>query len=507
MSELRELIDATQLEGMEPSPRADLLRHVLADRRPPHGRRIFVNRTLRMEKIRYVGFDLDWTLADYDRVEMAQLAFELTLERMVERFGYPRDVLRAELRPDFLRRGQIIDTQKGTVVKMSRHRYVGRAYFGRQFLDPQERAELYRHEPVNPATERFYLVDTLFELPEVGIFSEVVEMARRHPERTFFESYLQLFRDTRKAIDSIHADGTLKSRILADLPRYLPRDPDLLGALHRLALGNRKLLLITNSEHYYTDALCSYLFADAGMPWKELFDLVIVLSGKPGFFKKHRPFRALDEAGEPAEEVTGIERGGTYACGSREDLMGLLDCRGEEVLYVGDHIYGDILSSKLTSTWRTALVVKELEEELLTRRDYSAQLRHIEVLRSELREFGLRMDDLRDLLTLYREETVEQRRAAGGDPDLKLAQRGLETMRRDHKSLRQHSKRLQARVSRAINPYWGSVFKQGGNKSLYGSQVDDFACLYTSRVSNFAYYGSQHYFRVLSDPMMHETEV
>ena len=33
-----------------------------------------------------------------------------------------------------------------------------------------------------------------------------------------------------------------------------------------------------------------------------------------------------------------------------------------QVLYIGDHIYGDVLSSKLG--WRTMLVVPELEAEL-----------------------------------------------------------------------------------------------------------------------------------------------
>lgn len=35
-----------------------------------------------------------------------------------------------------------------------------------------------------------------------------------------------------------------------------------------------------------------------------------------------------------------------------------------QVLYVGDHIYGDILRSKKTLGWRTMLVVPELDTEL-----------------------------------------------------------------------------------------------------------------------------------------------
>ncbi|MEM7355352.1 MAG: 5'-nucleotidase domain-containing protein, partial [Acidobacteriota bacterium] len=262
MSEWNDLIPDERLAALEPSVGRELLRHALADRTMPDSRRVFTNRTLRMEKIRHIGFDLDWTLALYDRDAMSQLAFELTLERLVERFGYPREILAAEFRSEFCRRGLILDTEAGTVLKMNRHRYVGRAYHGRRFVEAAERSRLYRQEPINPSSQRFYRVDTLFELPEVNIFSEVVDLAH-HRKKVQLESCAQLFHDTRKAIDSIHADHTLKQRILADLPRYLPRDEELILALKRMALRDRRLILITNSEWYYTHALCAHLFDHA----------------------------------------------------------------------------------------------------------------------------------------------------------------------------------------------------------------------------------------------------
>jgi hypothetical protein len=180
------------------------------------------------------------------------------------------------------------------------------------------------------------------------------------------------------------------------------------------------------------------------------------------------------------------------------------------VLYVGDHIYGDIVSSKLTSTWRTALVVRELEDELEVRQSLSLELRHLEVLRSELAVSGQRMDDLDDVLALYRALAPSLNgdgQPGGDDPSLRHIRSRLDELRDEHRAMRQHVRRLQARVSAAINPCWGSLFKQGSNKSLFGSQVDDYACIYTSRVSNFAYYGSNHYFRVLTDSMMHEAAI
>ena len=502
----RFLMDAGLLEALPSSADLTLLRHALGAGTPPHAERVFVNRTMRMDTIRHVGFDLDWTLTDYDHDAMSQTAFEMTLDRLVNEVGYPKAILKAEFRSDFCRRGSILDTEAGTVLKMNRHRYVGRAYLGRNFLDTKQRSDLYRREPINPSSPRFYFVDTLFELPEVNIFSELVDLSLRSPETLRLESYARLFQDTRKAIDSIHADTSLKQRILGDIDRYLPKDPLLPLALQRLQMDGRKLLLITNSEWYYTNGLCRQLFEGAlpGLDdWRDLFDLVVVSAGKPGFFRKDRPFQALDADGNPDGDVETPQWGGVYAGGSRSGLMKLLGVHGEQVLYVGDHIYGDILSSKISSTWRTALVVSELEEELQVRQQLAAQQRHMGVLRSELAELGLQMDDLRDVLTLYSRLSGENAKPE----HLREVKERLESLRREHKSMRKHAARLQSRISREINPYWGSLFKQGMNKSLFGSQVDDFACLYTSRVRNFAHYGSCHYYRVTADSMMHEVEI
>ena len=43
------------------------------------------------------------------------------------------------------------------------------------------------------------------------------------------------------------------------------------------------------------------------------------------------------------------------------DIMGVVD---KEVLYIGDHIFGDILKSKKMRGWRTFLVVPELAHEM-----------------------------------------------------------------------------------------------------------------------------------------------
>lgn len=50
--------------------------------------------------------------------------------------------------------------------------------------------------------------------------------------------------------------------------------------------------------------------------------------------------------------------------GSCDIFTKLIGAKGKDVLYVGDHIFGDILKSKKIRGWRTFLVVPELVQEL-----------------------------------------------------------------------------------------------------------------------------------------------
>ena len=470
---------------------------------PTPERRIFVNRALRMDSIRFVGFDLDWTLADYRRLPLEKLTFELALNRLIQENGYPETIRSCQFRPDFPRRGLLIDKESGTVLRMSRHRFVNLAYRGRERLDRHQLKRLYRYEPIQPASDRFYHVDSLFELPEANLYAELIELTKSSRESRL-PAPRRLFDDLRAAIDWVHAHGALKQRVVADLPRFLNRDPELGLALARLALGGRKLFLLTNSDWDYAAAISSYLL-DNLIPglrsWEEFFDLIVVGAGKPEFFSRNRPFQQLTGAGKTAAEVHAPEWLGTYKGGCLEDLMQLIDGPGESVLYVGDHIYGDIVTSKLESTWRTALIVRELEEEIRQRADLAAHLEEGIALRHRLAELGRQMDHLRDLLVVTESSSGAHRKSSGQLDEIRDR---LETVTAELKQLLGRDARWSEKLDASFNPYWGQFFKQGTSKTRFASQLEAYACLYTSRASNFAFYGSNRYFRVPWDPMMHE---
>src|SRR4029077_4997964 len=52
--------------------------------------------------------------------------------------------------------------------------------------------------------------------------------------------------------------------------------------------------------------------------------------------------------------------------GSARIVEESLGVSGDDILYVGDHIWGDVNVTKQTLRWRTALIVQEIEEEIVS---------------------------------------------------------------------------------------------------------------------------------------------
>jgi hypothetical protein len=63
---------------------------------------------------------------------------------------------------------------------------------------------------------------------------------------------------------------------------------------------------------------------------------------------------------------------------------------------------------------------------------------------------------------------------------------------------------LERETDLAFNPHWGPMFREGNEISKFGEQVEAYACVYTSRVSNFRHYSPMHTFRSPRDRMPHE---
>ena len=65
----------------------------LPEKRPMSPFNIFCNRELNLGGIGAIGFDMDYTLAQYQQPAFDKLAFDGAKEKLVKKLGYPEEVL------------------------------------------------------------------------------------------------------------------------------------------------------------------------------------------------------------------------------------------------------------------------------------------------------------------------------------------------------------------------------------------------------------------------------
>src|SRR5687768_1601640 len=477
----------------------------------PRKNRVFCNRNLRMDSIEMIGFDMDYTLALYHQDRLERLSIELTLGKLIEKHGYPAAIRDLHYDPNWAIRGVMVDRQLGNVFKLDRHSYVGRCYHGFRELSHDERRAAYRNEKINLSSDRFEWIDTLFGLPEAVMYTVLVDWADR---QTGTVDYDKLFGDIRTAIDEAHRDDTLKSVIKADLPAYIVKDPLLGETLHKFRSSGKKLFLLTNSLYDYTSVVMSYLLdgeRKAYPSWRNYFDIVIVGGAKPAFFNELRPFVQIDPATNAPltnGEIEHLSRDKIYQGGNVVAFEQMTGIKGEQVLYIGDHIYGDILRLRKQHMWRTAMVLQEMEREISVSDRLEAQIQDLELLdrrhrnlESEIDYQSLRLKKIQRLLDDPATASPMRTRL---EEERKLMRGSVETLRQRANLMDAEVDSLEGRIDRAYNPHWGSCLREGNENSRFGEQVNDYADLYTSRVSNFGPYSPLRYFRAPRRPMPHE---
>ena len=475
--------------------------------------RIYCNRNLKMEDIELVGFDMDYTLALYNQERLEQLSIELTIGKLIADKKYPEEIRDLQYDRSWAIRGLVIDKTLGNILKMDRHTHAGRVYHGRRLLTRDERKKDYRSTRVRLSSSRYAWIDTLFALPEAVMYVNLVDYFDAK-KRSKAPSYKQLFSDIRECIDQCHADDSLKKVIRADLPGFIIKDRRLAETLHKLRSSGKKLFLLTNSYAKYSDAVMSYLLdgeREAYPSWKHYFDYTIVGGKKPAFFSEKNPFLEVDPSTFEArnDSVTKLRREQIYQGGNIFDFEKMTGVQGDKVLYVGDHIYGDILRLRKSHTWRTAMVLQELNEEYQASEGQSVQTSDLEILDRRRRNLDSEIDYqvvmLKQISRIIAEANPEDSEMRSQLLEAKSqAKKTLDSLRARSNMYESEVSVLEESIEASFNPHWGSMFRENNENSRFGQQVNDYADLYTTRASNFLSYSPLRYFRAPRRRMPHE---
>jgi 5'-nucleotidase len=472
--------------------------------------RVYVNRSLNMDRIKAIGFDMDHTLLMYNREAFESLAFQETLKKFIEA-GYPEALSQLRFKPNFLIRGLLVDMERGNILKVDGHKYCKIAFHGSKKLDKETRHKLYNSSSFK--AQDFLSVDTFFALSEVQLFVEIVDYMDAHPHE-IKKSYREIYSDLRKFIDLSHADGSIKNVVIQNPEKFIHKDKFLATALVRLIDGGKTLFLLTNSGWEYTQIMMDFILTDQNEEfprWRDYFQYIIVGAGKPGFFTGSQPFyEVMTDTNLLKTHSGALHPGRVYLGGNASLFQNLTRFKGDEILYVGDHIFGDIMQSKGKLNWRTLLVMEELESELETlekikplfneiqKKNYERESldEEIQILRSKLASIkrhanlATRTGDHKKAHHLEKEREKYEEKLVGKIPLLEELDLSIKTL------LNQKEDQLHA--------VWGELMKVGLERSRFAHQVEGFACLYTSRVSNLRLYSPQKRFRSFHDLLPHD---
>ena len=466
---------------------------------PGPARGVFCNRTLNLRAIRAVGCDMDYTLIHYDERAWEQRAFEHVRARLLA-LGHPVEGLVFD--PELFTRGLILDTDLGNVVKANRFGYVTRAAHGTRMLPHEEQRRVYAQVWVDLSDPRWVFLNTLFSLSEVCLYTQLVDLFDQSEEAfPHGIGYPGLYRLVRDTMNAAHLEGELKAEVIAAPERFVRLDPELPATLLDWKQAGRLLLLVTNSEWDYTRAMMAYgfdRFLPDGMGWRDLFDVVIVQAAKPGFFEGQAPlYEVVDPSGLLRPTITPMRKGGAYVGGSARLVEQHLGLAGEEILYVGDHVYADVHVSSQIRRWRTTLILRELEQEIEAQQAFAtdgAALAQLMAEKSarEREQAQLRLQ-LQRLQLGYAPPWIE------GDAGSRLR-----ILRAELDQLDLRIAPLAKRASELVNARWGPLMRAGSDKSRMARQIERYADAYTSRVSNLLYVTPFGYLRSSGGTLPHD---
>ncbi|KAK4429259.1 Cytosolic purine 5'-nucleotidase [Sesamum alatum] len=491
------------------------------------GKQIFCNRSLNMRNIVAVGFDMDYTLAQYKPETFESLAYEGTVKKLVNDLGYPIELLEWSFDWTYMVRGLVLDKKRGNILKMDRHKYVKVAYHGFRELSKEDKVATYGSALTRDSFDEpeYALIDTLFSLAEAYLFAQLVDFKDNNPGKIPAD-YSRMYKDVRAAVDLCHRDGTLKKMVAKDPKRYINEDSSIIPMLKMLRDSGRATFLVTNSLWDYTNIVMNFLCGPRevdgcsalNFDWLKYFDVVITGSAKPSFFHDENRANLFEvdpesgmllntDNGTPMPQVDSslrlplksLEKScQVFQGGNVGHLHKLLSIESSsQVLYVGDHIYGDILRSKKVLGWRTMLVVPELEKEvrlLWTLRDTRKKL---QLLRSERDHIE---DEIHHLKWYLRFDGVNVVNKEELLAELAKVQSRQEQVRLTHQQ-------AQRECHQKFHKVWGQLLKTGYQNSRFAHQVERFACLYTSQVTNLSLYSPDKYYRPSEDFMPHEFDI
>jgi HAD superfamily 5'-nucleotidase-like hydrolase len=449
-----------------------------------------VNRTLNLKRIRYIGLDMDHTLIRYYSNEFEKLSHSVMKEKLIKNKHYPDDVRNLKFDYDIAIRGLVIDRKKGNILKLNRHSAIRASFHGLTPVDFKTQQKVYKSTYIDLSDPSYLAVDTTFSISLATLIAQVIELKKSNPAD--YPDFAVIADDVLNVLDEAHRDGSLKDVVKKDLDRFILKDPVLVTNLERFKKHGKKVFIVTNSDFEYTKLLLDYAinpYLKEHRTWMDLFELTITSAQKPRFFFDNLKFLKVNPADGTMlnhydKLVPGVYQGGCATMFTND-----LGLEGDEILYIGDHIYGDILRLKKDCGWRTAMVIEELHHEVDANKKTEPLINEIETLMKKKEPME---DELTDLMTrrIEKNSPIDEGKIDGLQKTISEIDGQISGLIKKQQSM--------------YNSHWGQLMRAGNEESYFAYQVDRYACVYMAKLADLLELSPRTYFRAPRRPLSHE---
>ncbi len=453
--------------------------------------KVFVNRTLNLKRIKYIGLDMDHTLIRYNTENFERLSHNKICEKLVTRKGYPEAVRKLQFDFDFALRGLVVDRKKGNLLKLNRYTAIRNSFHGLKPLDFKAHQKVYKSIYIDLSKNDYLAIDTSFSYSLAHAYSQLVEMKDSDPLLKM-PDYGQMADDVLDALDEAHRDGSIKDEVRKNLGDYIIKDEGLVHAIEKFKKHGKKIFILTNSDFYYSKLLLDYAinpYLKEHTSWVDLFEMVITFAQKPKFFYDDLKFLKVDPATGTMSNMDEKLTRGVYQSGNARKFTEDLGLSGDDILYIGDHIYGDILRLKKDCNWRTAMIIEELEHELKNNKQNEPIIAEIDTLMKT-------KEPLEDELTNLMTKKIEK--------DSAVDEKRIDSLQDQITGIDTQISLLIRKQQAAYNPNWGQLMRAGNEESYFAYQMERYACVYMSKIADLFALSPRTYFRAPRRPLSHE---
>jgi HAD superfamily 5'-nucleotidase-like hydrolase len=451
---------------------------------------VYVNRTLNMKRIRYIGLDMDHTLVRYHSEEFERLSHSVMKEKLVKNRNYPEAVRKLTFDYHMAIRGLVVDRKKGNLLKLNRHSSIRASHHGLSPVDFKTQQKMYKSTYIDLSDPAFMAVDTSFSISLATLIAQIVDLKKENPGD--YPDFAVIADDVLYVLDEAHRDGSLKEVVKKDLGKFIIKDPDVVAGLEKFKKHGKKIFILTNSDYGYTKLLMDFAinpFLKEHKSWTELFEIVVTFAQKPRFFYDNLKFLKVDPETGSMVNMNDKLVPGIYQGGGAEVFTKELGLEGDEILYIGDHIYGDILRLKKDCGWRTAMVIEELDKEVESNLQAEPTNEEIDSLMKKKEPME---EELTDLMTKKTEKSgpIDEDR-------IDLLQKQIGEIDTQISGLIKKQQGL-------YNSRWGQLMRAGNEESYFAYQVDRYACVYMAKLADLLELSPRTYFRAPRRPLSHE---